>query len=224
MKFTLLIFVLALYLNTFSQNAFEAVDRSAVEKAITDSTAATYYPKLLERFKSDDSTLTNEEFRFLYYGFVFQKEYSGYPELKQREINEALKKKNYDLAVRLCDSVLAKYPINLFGNFNKGLALFMSNKEDPLFKKYRNRYDRIMNAIISTGNGLKCETAFKTIFVNDEYFVIYNYFEIEKFKGQSLEGNCDRMRVEPSEYFREENIYFDTSESLLYMQRLFEKK
>ena len=224
MKYSSVLFILTIHYSAYSQNGFLLVNRAAVEKMVSDSMASTYYPKLLERFKADDTTLSGEEFRLLYYGFVFQKEYSGYPDLNQKEINEAMGKKKYDDAVKFCDEVLSQYPINLFANYNKGLALFLKNKEDSGFIKYRNRYGRIMNAIISSGDGLTCNTAFKTIFVNDEYFVMYRYFEVKSFKGQALETPCDRMSVSPSEYFKADKMYFDTSETLLYMERLLEKK
>jgi len=224
MKYFLIFCILVIQQSASAQNAFKPVNRAEIEKMVSDKAASTYYPKLLQRFETDDPALTDEEYRLLYYGFVFQKEYSGYPDLNQKNINEAIEKEKYDDAVTLCDAVLSRYPINLFANYNKGLALFSKNREDSTFKKYINRYGRLINAIVSSGDGLTCNTAFKTIFVNDEYFVMYRYFEIKDFKGQALETPCDKMRVSPSEYFKAESMYFDTSETLLYMQRIFKEK
>jgi hypothetical protein len=224
MHYLLLLIVLFCQTAIYSQVEFKKIDREEVKKAISNKDANTYYPKLLERFLHDDTTLSLEDCRLLYYGFVFQDKYSGYPGLKQKEINEALSKKDNDLAIKLCDEVLAEYPINLFGNYNKAVALYRKNQSDSDFRKYGNRYSRIMNAIISSGDGLTCSTSFKTIFVNDEYMVMYNYFEIPKHQSQSLEMPCDKMSITPSQYFKAENMFFDTSETFISMQKLFDKK
>jgi len=223
MKYITLALILFIHYTGHGQNEFKTVNRVEVEIMVSDSTKLTYYPKLLGRFQEDDTTLTTEEFRLLYYGFVFQKEYSGYPDLKQKEINDAIGKKNYDEASKLCDSVLSQYPINLFANYNKGLALFLKDSSNTNFARCIDRFKKILNAILSSGDGLTCKTAFKTIFVNDEYQVMYRYFEIKTFNGQALETPCDRMSVAPSDYFKSDNMYFDTSETLLYMERLMKK-
>ncbi|HEY2721844.1 MAG TPA: DUF4919 domain-containing protein, partial [Chitinophagaceae bacterium] len=72
----------------------------------------------------------------------------------------------------------------------------------------------LLNAILSSGNGLECKTAFKTIFVADEYEIIYNAFDVVKFSGQSLQEPCDVLHINPTDKFNHDDIYFDTSETL----------
>jgi hypothetical protein len=72
MNYILTLFSFLIYLCSFGQkSSFTPVDRSKVQKTIEEPQAFTYYPKLLARFNAFDSTLTKEEFRFLYYGYVF---------------------------------------------------------------------------------------------------------------------------------------------------------
>lgn len=213
-----------LLLNSFTvkaQDEFTPVNRDEIEKLVTDKSASDYYPKLLGRFLADDSTLTKREYRLLYYGFVFQESYSGYPSLQQDRVNEAYAAMDLKQVENIVDSILEKFPVNLFANYHKGLVLFYRDSTDPAVYKYRDRYYAMVNAILSSGNGRSCNTAFRTICVNDEYMLIYNYFEIEEFLGQSLQFPCDRMSVKPSQYYQSDVMYFDTSETFIYMKKMF---
>jgi hypothetical protein len=51
--------------------------------------------------------------------------------------------------------------------------------------------------------------------------IIYNYFNIEKFSGQSLIGHCDKLNIEPSTIWLNKEIYFDASEILKKEAELF---
>jgi len=216
----LIILFAALALFTKAQTEFQAIDRNAVAKQVKDTTAGSYYPRLLARFNSFDSSLTNEDYRLLYYGFVFQDDYAGDGDEKKTEIRSALKNNDYNLASALCDSVLATDPVCLSANYNKALVLYLKDKADTTYKKYGNRYRNLLAAIVSSGDGLSCKTSFRTISVSDEYEVMYNYFEIEKISGQALIYPCDKMSVTPSVYYKSTEMYFDTSESMMYIDNL----
>src|SRR5215213_7342118 len=106
---------LIFFFNAFTILAqdFKKVDREIIKKEVTDPASSFYYSKLLERFNSFDSLLTDEEYRHLYYGFVFQKQYSGYPDQKKKEIIEKINDKNYKKAISFCDDVLKEIPVSL---------------------------------------------------------------------------------------------------------------
>ena len=203
-----------------SQADFKKVERDVVEKEVKDTAVDTFYPKLLNRFNSFDTSLTNDDYRLLYYGFVFQDNYAGDADEKKTEIRHALKNKDYTLAIKMCDTVLERCPVSLSANYNRAMALFLMNKEDLVYKKYGDRYKNLLDAIISSGDGITCETSFRTICVSDEYEVVYNYFEIETVSGQALSYPCDKLSVTPSRFFKAGDIYFDTSESMMMMDNL----
>lgn len=188
------------------------VDMKYVAKKVTNKKLKTYYPKLLQRFLSNDTNLTLNDFRLLYYGQAFSGHYDPNITADVR-IEEMIKMKNYGDALRLCDSVLDKMPLHLNANLLKGLALYAVNEEDPIAFRYRRRFINLCEAILSSGNGLNCNSAFKTMFVADEYSVMA-YFAIDEFKSQSLEGHCDHFELDPSAHYNAKAIYFDTSETL----------
>ena len=203
------------------EQPFRPVNRDSVKQAVTDTALSTYYPKLFDRFQHFDTTLTLDDYRLLYYGFVFQDGYSGYPDEKKREIRELVGKKKYDRASELCDVALHDVPVGLTPHLLKAMVLYnmTDNDSSQLFAR---RYRMLRDAILSTGNGLSCNTAYKTIYVSDEYEILKN-LKLES-EGQSLVYPCDALHVSPSEYFEKTLIYFDTSESFIFMQQQLKDK
>lgn len=223
-KITFVVWLTVIAIFSFGQSPFRTIDRTKVEKAVKDTNADTYYARLLYKYNSFDTSLTSEDYRLLYYGFAFQKGYSGYADHKKKEISKLIGDKQFYKATVVCDSVLDVIPISLTANFFKGLALFSISENDVSALLYRNRYLKLREAILSSGNGLSCETAYKTLFVTDQYELLYNYFKVEELKGQKLVKNCDKLSIVPSKSFPANEIFFDTSETLLSMIRLMKDK
>jgi hypothetical protein len=207
-----------------SQPSFQKVDREMVKGMVEDTSAATYYPKLLTRFNSFDSSLSGQQYRLLYFGFVFQSGYEGDQDDKRTAIQAALTNKDYELAERICDSVLAGDPVSLSANYQMALTLYLKDRQDPAYRKYGNRYKHLLDAIVSSGDGLSCNTSFKTICVHDEYEVMYNYYSINEISGQRLSYPCDIISITPSVSFPSKEMYFDTSESMMIMDQIMSGK
>jgi hypothetical protein len=105
-----------------------------------------------------------------------------------------------------------------------GYALFKLKKPESEWSKYQKRYRAIRKVIVYSGNGLTSETAFKVIYVSDEYDILYDYFEIPKIQRQILEGSCDKFDITPSDYYKVKVVYFDISRKLIRQQQLTENK
>ncbi len=221
MKDNLILFFIVVCASATAQGNFTPVNMEKTKNAVADKNSSTSYEKLMERFSAFDTTLTGEEYRLIYYGYVYQPGFSAYPDEKKGEINTALRGKDYKKALGLAEFVLAKYPLSLAANYFKGFALFNLYPDKMDYIKYRDRFKFLTAAIISSGDGLTCETGFKTISVSDEYMIIYNYFNVEKFSGQALVGHCDKLNIEPSSGWANKEIYFDASEILKKEAELF---
>lgn len=224
MRIFLPVLFLATYLPAPAQHNYSPVDREAVHRTISDPLSAGYYPVLLKKFSAFDTTLTLQDYRLLYYGFVFQPDYDAYADHKGGEIKKKIKALQFEEAIALCDSVLEEIPVSLVANYYRGLAMHFMDKTNPAYLPYRNRYYQLQKAILSSGNGAECSSAFRIIFVDDEYDMIYNYFEIKKHTSQSLTGSCDQFTVVPSDYYSSGIIFFDTSETLYYLENRFKSK
>lgn len=205
---TILLLSFVVTVAAFAQNSFTPVNMEVVKTAVSGNK----YAKLLDRYNTFDTTLTIDDYRLLYYGAVFQSSYSPDPSLKQKEINESITKRDFTNVILLCDEVLKKYPISLTANFAKGLALVSANANDTVYSSYMNRYASLLRAIASSGNGKTAKTGFKTIFIADEYEMIYKYFGIKQHFAQKVDGICDVFDVQPSDKWPDKKIWFDASE------------
>jgi len=77
--------LLLLDVSAFAQGSYTLVDREQVKKEATSKN----YRKLIQRFEAFDSTLTPDDYRLIYYGAVFQKNFLLTEDEKKREINAA---------------------------------------------------------------------------------------------------------------------------------------
>jgi len=119
-----------------------------------------FYPKLLERFNSNDSTLTNKHVIALQIGFTANKNYKPYQTIeKEREILNLVADGKYDKAIIECDKLLKTNPVNFTALMEKAFAYMNLNNPDSLI--YREKTLKIVNSIMWSGD----ETIDKPYFV-----------------------------------------------------------
>ncbi len=198
------------------------INYDEVKLKIENKQSDFYYPKLLTRFNEFDETLTIEEYALIYYGFTFQDEYLN-KQPDEKAIKELLKKEDYKQLVIECKEILTQNPVSLSANDNLGYALFKLGKDETEWKRYQKRYRALRKVIAYSGNGLSCETAFKVIYVSDEYNMLYSYFDVETINQQTLDGLCDKYDILPTKYYLSKTIYFDISRKLIKQQELMNK-
>ncbi len=203
----------------FGQTSFEPLNRAKIEQETNDVSLRSFYPNLIDRYNSFDSTLSLEDYRNLYYGFVFQNEYSAMADHRKAEMANAMGDNKYAEVIRICDEVLAKIPISLAANYYRAYAMMNSNENDLSYLKYARRYKGLAAAIISSGDGKGCKTGFKTIFVEDEYEIMFNFYEIDINTNRTFQYPCDRFAVSPSGTYPYTEIFFDVTESLSSMKK-----
>jgi len=222
LKYLFLIITLFVFEISFGQDQIN-INFAEIKSKIEDSNSTSYYPKLLERFESFDVTLSLEENALIYYGFSFQKNY-----LKNKPSEEQLEllsnNQEYEKLKIECEKILEKNPVSLAANNKMGLALYKLGKPESEWKKYQKRYRDFRKVIVYSGDGLSCDSAFKVIYVSDEYNIIYDYFEISKLDKQSLSGLCDHFTNESSKFYKAKEIYFDASRSMIRNQEIISTK
>ena len=117
-----------------------------------DKNSEYYYPKLLERFNSNDSTLTNKDIIALQIGFTADKNYKPYETIdKEREILGLISEKKYEKAIIECDKLLKTNPVNFTALMEKGFAYMKLNEPDATIHKGRTM--KIINSIMWSGDG-----------------------------------------------------------------------
>ena len=214
--------MLCLFGSLFGQDELD-IDFDKIKAEVNNQESDSFYPKLLKRFNDFDSTLTLQNYSLIYYGFSFQDNYlKNSP--KEDKLDELLKSNDYEKVVLECQKILDSNPVSLLANNKMGFALFKLKKPESEWSKYQKRYRAIRKVIVYSGNGLTPETAFKVIYVSDEYDILYDYFEIPKIQRQTLESSCDKFDVTPSDYYKVKEVYFDISRKLIRQQQLTENK
>jgi hypothetical protein len=208
----ILLFQFVFLVKNYSQHqTFRVPDYDSIKKEISDSASIYYYPKLLSRLIKLDTTLTNEDFRHLYYGYIFQPEYQPYwrspyeNQLVRYYRNEKIEEKDYDEIIQLSFESINEFPFDL-RQLNFLAYVYHMKGDDSTARKLSFRFDGTLEAILSSGDGKTCETGFHVISVAHEYIIV-NYFGFH-VKSQTLSGTCDVLGLEPDER-NIESLYFN---------------
>jgi len=197
-----------------SQNVeFQKPDYEAIKKEIQNKKSTKYYPILLERFHKFDTLMTDDEYKHLYYGYVFQEKYNPYKYFSKEEEVKAIfeqevpSKDDLKKVIGFSDIAFQEFPFNLM--FLEALIYAYEETGAPdLARKVSTSYGNILRTILLSGNGLSCEDAFHVLTVNHEY-VLLGAMGIES-DAQGLVGNCDLLYLNPEDYTIE-GLYFDIS-------------
>lgn len=217
LKQILLLLLFSFGTTAFAQELdFKIPDYKQIEKEIQDKKSAFYYPNLMDRLTKNDTLLTHDEFRYLYFGYVFQPKYNAFwrspDEKKLREYydKETLETSDYDEVIKLINHSLTDFPFDL-KQLNYLAYIYHLKGDETNVKITSYKFHNIMNAILSSGDGKKCETGFHVLLVEHEYSLL-NLFELES-KSQALVGNCDYLSFEKGKY-NVDGIYFNIEKML----------
>ncbi len=192
---------------------FKAPDYSSIQKNIEDKSSEFYYPDLLKRLKQNDTLLTGNQYRHLYFGYTFQKNYKPYKSSKKAEEmtkfyrGEGISEKDMPAGIKLFREALEENPMDLRA-MNYLAYMYHLTNDDDTAKKIAANFHGLIGAILSSGDGMKCETGFHVISVTDEY-VLLNTFQMET-QSQGLTGKCDYIAFEKDKY-KIPGLYFDIS-------------
>lgn len=218
MKKILFLILLSFFSQGYAQNEL-TINYSEIKEKIENQNSPNYYPKLLKKFNDFDKDLKLEEYALLYYGFTFQENYLK-NQSEEIELSKLEKDEKFEELISACEKYLLKNPVSLKANDLMAYSLYKLNKPESEWKKFQNRYRALRKVIVYSGNGLTCETAFKVISVSDEYDILYNYFDVEYIKKQSLVGLCDKFEISKTQYYQSDIIYFDISQKIIRSENL----
>ena len=183
----------------------EKSDYYKIKSVISDTDSKSFYPKLMDRYNKSDTTLTKDEFRLLYYGFLFQDSYSSNGQSKfidslRKVMNKkSLSTSDNDTLIKYEKLVLKEFPFNLIDL--KILAFAYQQKEDIDSAKLVNfKLNKLVGTILSTGDGQKEKTAWHIISVGHGYYIL-NFLGFKFGGDQSLTNKgCDYFKVQNNKY------------------------
>jgi len=216
MKKLLFIFTMFIMSNisTFSY-VYESVDMEKIKKAITDEKSAFFYPTLFERYSNNDTTLNLDEYRHLYYGHALQQYYNPIVSRNDdsaRTLRSALNSPNPDFkrVSELAHFVLRLDPFSIDAMYILGVAYEILGDEINM-NIYIDKFTKIIQTIIGSGDGKTPESAYTVLSISDEYAFL-NALGL-KYKSQALiQSNgkpYDHITVEKDEELGIESLYFN---------------
>lgn len=152
-------------------------DLEKIAIASTDEQSPYYYPRLLDRFMANDTTMTAEEFQYFYYGTMFQEDYDPYRESPNPTLLEELtpiyakehrtradRGKMLDYAMQ----VLADNPVDLRQLTNR-IYVYEQNAKHDLARIWQYKLNHLLLVIAASGTGADQDNAWIVIYPQQEY-------------------------------------------------------
>ena len=208
--------------------ASNAPDYKQIKKAIESKGSEFYYPELLRRFKSADTTLTTEQIHYFYYGTATQSSYNPYNVSNYKDIKEVLSgdtitEDDWKRAALIVEKHLESDPTNLrFHVYKQIVYSNLYGKESQEANKAYRQVMMLFSAITSTGDGKAPETAFHVISTADEYGLM-DMLGLS-LKSQSLTErhgrSYDLMEFKENKYGLE-SLYFDVTVCMESLNKMF---
>lgn len=196
-------------------------DLEAIRTATLDETSPMYYPRLLKEFMANDTTMTDLDFQYFYYGSLFQEDYDPYrrqvnpdeaarlaPLFNKKEWSRAERRQILDFAIE----TLADNPVNLRQLTNR-IFVYEQNGKYDLAKIWQYKLNHLLLVIASSGTGVDPENAWQVVYPQDEYDFL-NLSGITVREAKFEEPYYDYVVVNPRTPTSPEGYYFNISELL----------
>ncbi len=200
-----------------------------IEKNIANSASGLLYQNLMDKYLAGDSTMSINEQRHLYYGYVFNDNYNPVDETDYNsKLGSVLRKQhlsNDDFIeiAKYANLLLDQDPFNMRA-LNAQLIVFAQTNDVASYRKTAVKRNIVERAIVSSGDGMSKKNAYYVIKVAHEYdilgFLGYKYGGSEQLeKG----GKCNSLTVAKNP-FGVEKVYFDISPVLRYASKKGKQK
>lgn len=160
----------------------QTLDFDDIKAKTTNNASKFYYPTLLAKFMSNDTSMTAEDYRYFYYGTLFTEDFNPYrpnpyekdvaalePVYLKREHLTRAEKKEVERIARLS---LANNPLDL-RQMMYMTYVYESNRKYNLAKIWRNKLSNILLTISHSGTGVDSKHARIVVYPRHE-FDLYN--------------------------------------------------
>ncbi|UYW01910.1 DUF4919 domain-containing protein [Flavobacterium agricola] len=181
----------------------------AIEIQVNAVNSPYYYPELLKRLAAYDSTLTNVDYQNIYYGSAYQKVVPY--QSKKIDTKQLAKvyagdfnKKNLEQPILKLNQAFLDDPLDLRAR-NFLAYLYHVNGDVEKAKNESQAFHGLVGAILSSGDGLSCESGIHVLEVAHEY-VLLNLFKMNS-ESQAYNGSCDVFTLEKGK-FKTDALYF----------------
>lgn len=162
------------FLTLFSESKYVPLDLERVEAAIVVPSSPYFYPSLVERYNKNDTTLTLDDYRYLYYGYAFSSNYEPYKSsmyadsvanviLADRRIITAASSPKL---IYYIGKILEKEPFNI-EFLNMMSYVYGKMGDETSARVYSDKLNRVVQAIFSSGTGVAKESPWYILYRSD---------------------------------------------------------
>ncbi len=224
-KIKLLIIALLLSLKIFAQDneieitRFEKIDFKDIKMEVLAKNSNFNFEKLFKRYQANDTTLDIIDYTYLYYGYTFMDSYEPYAQNSEQEkkINKLLDKPSpsttdYKNILKITTEEFKENPFDLDMIWITHISYSKLRKKTEA-KKWLYKFDKIIETIFKSGDGLTVETAMTVIDTRHEYIILsISGFE---FGGQQslVSRHYDYLKINKNEYGID-GLYFNVERLL----------
>jgi len=216
MRYIFIIFIIFNFTSSFSQKkSFEKPNYKRIRKSVHKRKSEFNYYKLFKKFNSLNRNMTLKEKRYLYYGYVYQKNYqpfgfSKYKDSLNSYARKRITKTSLNKMLVFAEHILSKNPFNIEVLTYKAY-LYKKNRDDIGYALTKKQISIIKDAILSSGNGRTKETAFHVIFRPHKEVILKH----KKLKFNGIRKTIDKYRIEylnvTKNNYGVRGIYFNVS-------------
>ena len=153
-------------------------DMKAIRMATNDPDSKFYYPRLLKMFMSSDTVMTPEDYRYFYYGTMFQEDYNPYRtdpyEAEQKKLEplyfkqEHLTRAETQQIEALAKKSLENNPLDLRQLMYR-VYVYEKNKKTNLAKIWKHKLDHLLLTIAQSGTGNSQQDAWVVVYPRHEF-------------------------------------------------------
>ncbi len=186
-----------------SASAF-TVDADDIKKQTNDPASKYYYPALLEKFMSNDTTLmTDLDYHYFYYGTMYTEDYNPYRENPfEKEVaalhsvylkREYLTRNERRRVESLARKILGDNPLDL-RQMMYLTYVFEANEKVNLAKIWRKKLNSLLLTIARSGSGADPENARVVVYPRHE-FDFFNLSGLTVSSQQFVEPYYDKLTI-----------------------------
>lgn len=155
----------------------EKPDLDSIKRETLNPKSKYYFPKLMAKYTRNDTTMTNDEYRMFYLGYMFQEDYDPYRVSPYAGVTDDLRmkathtKEEIDTVRKYAELSLKDNPFDL-RQMSFLVHVLKEKHKDMSAKIWEYRLEHLLGAIKSTGTGDSPENAWYVIYPVHEYDLI----------------------------------------------------
>ncbi|MDE5869324.1 MAG: DUF4919 domain-containing protein [Muribaculaceae bacterium] len=154
----------------------EKPDLAKIQRETLDPSSPFYYPKLMSKYEKNDTTMTPDEFRHFYLGYMFQEDFDPYRQSVYTDRTDALRNKTthtrqeIDTIEKYANLALRDNPFDL-RQMSFLVHVLKEKKKDMRAKIWEYRLENLLGTIMSTGTGKDIDNPWYVVYPMHEYDV-----------------------------------------------------